>query len=207
MNLHSRFPRLFLRGLLFASLSLALPVLAPIAGSAAMAAEEAVATATVSPKEIGKNMRCPVCGMFPARYPKWQAQVIFKDGDLRAIDSPVDLFRFLHNLPRYERKHAEQGRAAIAAIYLTDHVKGGWVDARQAWFVAGSSARGPMNNADLPAFNGRPAAERFAASNGGRVLAFEEITAELVANLEHETAAATRHEHEHEHPDHDHHAH
>lgn len=196
--------------------SVLLSLLFTLAGNMVVAAEErapmAPAAAAVAPQKIGKDMRCPVCGMFPARYPKWQAQVIFQHGDLRAIDSPLDLFRYLHNLPRYERQQTTQGRAAIiAAIYLTDYLKGGWVDARQAYFVAGSSARGPMNNADLPAFNGRAAAEKFAASQGGRVLAFEEITPELLANLEHaghaDHSAHTDHDH-HDHQDHqEHHGH
>lgn len=166
----------FLHGLMMViTLALVLPALAPAAAAEEMAAQP-----------VGKEMRCPVCGMYPARYPKWMAQVIFKDGVLRAADSPLDLFRFLHDMAKYDRKH---GKDEIAAIYLTDFAKGGWVDAKRAYFVAGSSARGPMNNADLPAFNGREAAEKFAAANGGRVLGFEQITAELIANLEHEGAA------------------
>lgn len=169
-----------------AALTLSAPMLTP----AAVAAED---VAAIPPQTISKELRCPVCGMFPARYPKWMAQVIFKDKTLRAFDSPADLFRFVHNLAKYER-NSVRSREGVTVIYLTDYAKGGWVDARQAYFVAGSSARGPMNNADLPAFNGQEAAEKFAAGKGGRVLGFEQITAELVANLEKEGATHDSHD-------------
>lgn len=174
--------RCALHGLMAISLALALPTLAPAA-----TAEE------VAAQTVGKEMRCPVCGMYPARYPKWMTQVVFKDGSMRATDSPLDLFRFLHDMAKYDRKHV---REDIAVVYLSDYLKGGWVDAKRAYFVAGSSARGPMNNADLPAFNGREAAEKFAGEQGGKVLGFEQITAEFIANLGHD-----------DHGDHGHHGH
>lgn len=30
--------------------------------------------------EISKQDRCPVCGMFVYKYPKWVAQIYFSDG-------------------------------------------------------------------------------------------------------------------------------
>lgn len=132
------------------------------------------------PAAVAREIRCPVCGMYPARYPKWMAQVVFADREFRAFDSPADLFRFLQNLSRYERKH---GAGDIGAIYLTDYIQGGWIESKRAFLVLGSNARGPMNNADLPAFGSQVAAEQFARDNGGRVLAFDAVTPEVLARL------------------------
>lgn len=122
---------------------------------------------------VARETRCPVCGMYPARYPKWMAQVAFSDRTTLAFDSPLDLFRFLGNMAKYDRRHS---RADVAAIFLSDHARGGWIEARRAFLVVGSTARGPMNNADLPAFGSREAAEAFVKSSGGKVLAFDQVT-------------------------------
>ncbi|MBP9714213.1 MAG: hypothetical protein KBD60_11065 [Sterolibacterium sp.] len=37
-------------------------------------AADADESAAVSPVAVTKTMRCSVCGMYPARYPKWMAQ-------------------------------------------------------------------------------------------------------------------------------------
>ncbi|WP_332395134.1 hypothetical protein [Ralstonia sp. 1B3] len=68
-----------------------------------------------APRAIPPHARCPVCGAFPSRVPDWAAQVIFADGDAYFFDSPLSLFIYLRNLPRYAA-----GRQAtdIAAAYV-----------------------------------------------------------------------------------------
>lgn len=189
--------RLALLAALVSGVVVSLPAVAADAEGAAGATNVASVTsamdapraqAPVIPVTVTKEMRCPVCGMYPSRYPKWMAQLIFTDRESRAFDSPADLFRFLQNRARYERKH---GAADIGAIYLTDYTQGGWIEAQRAFVVAGSNARGPMNNADLPAFGSQAAADAFAKANGGKVLAFDAVTPEVLATLE-----SARHGHE-----------
>ncbi|MDD2881113.1 MAG: hypothetical protein PHQ58_11815 [Rhodoferax sp.] len=33
------------------------------------------------PRAVPADVRCPVCGKYPARSPDWAAQVIFTNGD------------------------------------------------------------------------------------------------------------------------------
>lgn len=154
---------------------------------------------------ITAEVRCPVCGMYPARYPKWAAQVVLADRSLRAFDSPADLFRYLHSRARYEK---QAGAAQISAIYLTDYAKGGWVAAPQAWLVVGSKVLGPMRHADLPAFGSRDGAEQFMREQGGRLFSFEGVTPELVRSFDAAAAAhAAGHDHHGAHGHHDHHGH
>lgn len=132
-------------------------------------------------RSVPAGVRCPVCGMYPSKSPDWAAQVIFANGDAHFFDSPLSLFLYLANVPRYSA-----GRSAndIVARYVTDGAGSGWTDAAAAHYVHGSSARGPMRAGNLPAFASAQEAERFAAARGGRVLAFADVDAALLASLD-----------------------
>lgn len=131
-------------------------------------------------RAVPADVRCPVCGMFPARSPDWAAQVIFANGDAQFFDSPLSLFMYLADVPRYS-----PGRSAreIVARYVTDVSSKTWTDASSAFYVHGSTARGPMRAGNLPAFASQAAARQFAAQRGGTVLAFGAIDPALVEQL------------------------
>ncbi|THF61035.1 hypothetical protein E6O51_11490 [Pseudothauera rhizosphaerae] len=131
-------------------------------------------------RPVPAEVRCPVCGMYPARHPQWAAQIIFADGAAHFFDSPVGLFIFLEDTERYD---PERKADTVAALYVTDFAAGGWIPAREARFVIDSAARGPMRVANLPAFAGVEAAAAFARANGGEVIGFADITPERIAAL------------------------
>ena len=133
-------------------------------------------------RSVPADVRCPVCGMFPARFPDWAAQVIFANGDAHFFDSPLSFFLYLDNVARYS---AGRSASDIVARYVTDGAGGGWTDAATAYYVHGSAARGPMRAGDLPAFASLQQAEQFAAARGGQVLAFGAVDAALLASLNH----------------------
>jgi copper chaperone NosL len=132
------------------------------------------------PQPIKQEQRCPVCGMYPAQYPKWHAQIVFKDGTQSAFDSAADMFRFLDGMALYDQKHTATD---IGNIYVPDYAKGGWINARKAFFVEGSNVMGPMMSNDLPAFGSKDDAMLFIRKSGGRVLSFEQITTAVVKGL------------------------
>lgn len=131
-------------------------------------------------RPIPPEARCPVCGMYPARFPRWAAQLIFTDGAAHFFDSAVDLFLYLADSTPFDKQHR---REDVAALYVTDFGGQGWVDARQAYFVTGSQARGPMRGADLPAFARAEAAAAYVAEHGGRVIGFAAVDAPLLTAL------------------------
>jgi len=133
-----------------------------------------------SARPVPADVRCPVCGMFPARSPDWAAQVIFANGDAQFFDSPLSLFMYLSDVARYS-----PGRSAdeIVARYVTDVSSKTWTDAGSAFYVHGSSAKGPMRAGNLPAFASKKAALQFAAQRGGTVLAYADVDAGLVTQL------------------------
>ncbi len=134
--------------------------------------------AMLAPRPIPPQARCPVCGMFPARSPRWAAQLIFRDGAAQFFDSPVNLFIYLRNMSRYTGAYTA---ADVAASFVTDATTGEWTPADAAHFVHGSDAAGPMRDGNLPAFATREAAEAFAAERGGEVLAAGAVTDELLS--------------------------
>lgn len=144
--------------------------------------DPAAGLALLDPRPVPAAARCPVCGMYPARFPEWAAQIIFADGNAQFFDSPVNLFVFLRNVPRYNVSYTA---ADVAASYVTDFGTGQWVDAEQAFFVAGSDIPGPMRVGNLPAFAGRSDAEVFAAKRGGEVLTRERIDDAVLRPLIH----------------------
>ncbi len=136
--------------------------------------------ADLSPQYVQRSTRCPVCGMYPYRTPQWTAQIVFNDQSASSFDSPVDLFRFLGNMALFDKQHKA---ADIGAIYVADYNTKTLSDAKKAFFVLGSKALGPMNDANLPAFATRDAADAFVKAQGGKVLAFGEVTRDVIKSL------------------------
>ena len=111
-------------------------------------------------REVPVDARCPVCGMFPARHRKWAAQVIFSDGQVQFLDSPLDLFLFLQKVAHYSPGHQSD---QIVAQYVASIEDGRWLAAEQAVYVSASRLLGPMRSGNLPALDSVRAARAFIA--------------------------------------------
>ena len=125
--------------------------------------------------------KCPVCGMFVAKYTEWICSLSFKDGNRAYFDGPKDLFKFYLNPGRYgsARKQAD-----VAAIQVKDYYSLASIDGREAYFVIGSDVFGPMGKELVP-FAKKADAEGFLNDHGGkRLVRFGEITPALMKSLE-----------------------
>ncbi|MBK8666376.1 MAG: nitrous oxide reductase accessory protein NosL [Burkholderiales bacterium] len=142
-----------------------------------------------APRALPADARCPVCGMYPARSRDWAAQLIFSNGDAQFFDSPLSLFIYLGRVEHYA---LGRKREDVVAIYVTDAVSRDWVDARQAFYVQGSSAFGPMRAGNFPAFAQLAEARSFSEKRGGQVVTLEGVDAVLVQRL----AGNRRHSHD-----------
>lgn len=129
-------------------------------------------TKAPAPLTVPADARCPVCGMYPARYGQWAAQVHTKDGKVHYFESPVEFLNFQRDLPRYGKGLKARD---LRAGYVTDYANGGWVNAVGAFYVTGSSVRGPMGEDAFPAFSTRESAEALVKEKGGAVLAWDEL--------------------------------
>jgi len=132
-----------------------------------------------APREITADMSCGVCGMYPARFPAWQTQIIFTDGAMVPFDGCKDMFKYLLNLERY---NPGKSRADAAAIWVREHSSNKWIDGETAYYLVGSSLMGPMGK-DLVPFANADKADKLRAEKGGSVMPFTEITREVIAKL------------------------
>ena len=164
-----------------AGLVLALLLLLPAGG---LAGEEEAATgrgAELPPpvENLSQREKCPVCGMFVARYPEWISQLHLDDGKAHHFDGMKDLLAYYFN----PEKFGGRADAVVKAIWAKDYYTLQWVEARQAWFVVGSRVHGPMGHEFIPLAS-REAAEAFMRDHQGEeIMTFDEITAERVQNM------------------------
>lgn len=159
---------------------LALPFLPP-ALLALLAGEGEGGEAAPGPITPKPTDKCPVCGMFVAKYPDWVAQAIYRDGSYAVFDGAKDLFKYLFNLPTY----APTKRAAdIAALYVTEYYSLTLVDGRAAWYVIGSDVLGPMGRELVPLAGEKEARQFMVDHKGKRLLRFTEVTADALKGLD-----------------------
>jgi len=134
-----------------------------------------------SPVTATKTDKCPVCGMFVAKYQAFMAQIIFTDGSYALFDGAKDMFKYYFNLPKY---NAAKNLSDIAFIYVTDYYSMSPVDGRTAWYVIGSDVFGPMGQEPIP-FAAEADAREFMKDHAGKeVLPFTAITPELLKGLD-----------------------
>ena len=125
--------------------------------------------------------KCPVCGMFVAKYPDWLAQVIFKDGSHAHCDGAKDMFKYLFNLKKY---NPSKQAGDIQAIYVTDYYDLSPINGREAFYIIGSDIYGPMGRELIP-FQKEADGRGFMKDHRGKtLLKFKEVTLEIVKGLD-----------------------
>jgi nitrous oxide reductase accessory protein NosL len=127
---------------------------------------------------ITEQDRCPVCGMFVAKYPDWVAQVKLSDGNVAMFDGPKDMLVYYFAPAEYGA-----GEAAVVDIVVKDYYSQKWIDGRLAFYVTGSDVYGPMGHEFVP-FDTREAADNFIKDHHGKMIwALNEITPDLVQSM------------------------
>ena len=125
--------------------------------------------------------KCPVCGMFVAKYPDWTSVIVYKDSATVYFDGPKDLFTYYLNPGKYDTARKQVDKAAL---YVKDYYSLAFIDGRQAFYVIGSNVLGPMGKELVP-FATRANAEAFLLDHKGKkVLGFGEITPATLNALE-----------------------
>ncbi len=128
--------------------------------------------------EVPEGAKCPVCGMFVYKYPRWAA-MIEVNGHKHYFDGVKDMMKYYifdGDFP-YDRKK-------ITQIEVTDFYTLEAIPARFAWFVYDSKLYGPMGRELIP-FRTEEAAKNFMADHGGeRIVRFKDITPKMVMALD-----------------------
>jgi copper chaperone NosL len=131
-----------------------------------------------SPASIARGDICSLDGMTLADYPGPKGQILWADGKR---DWFCDTTEIVGALIAPEQKRALK-QAWVQDMAKTDWDKphDAWIDARNAFYVQGSSKHGGMG-ATLASFARREDAQAFATQYGGKVLAFSEVTPEVLS--------------------------
>ena len=133
------------------------------------------------PMKPAAKDKCPVCGMFVAKYPDFVAQIHFRDGSSVFFDGVKDMLKYYRNISRYAsgRKLAD-----VSAIYVTDYYSLGQIDGYKAYYVSGSDVFGPMGKELVP-FEKKADAQEFMKDHKGRaILGFRDVNAAVMKSLD-----------------------
>lgn len=123
----------------------------------------------------GPRDRCPVCGMFVAKYPEWIATFVLKDGEQIFFDGAKDMFRYYFSLPQ-----GKVTREDIDGIYVTEYYSARYAPVEEVLFVLGADVYGPMG-AELIPVRGRQHAQTFMKDySGNRIVTFAEVTPDML---------------------------
>lgn len=135
------------------------------------------ARAPVTPAEVTRDTADSLDGMLLADYPGPKAQIHYEQGSPDFFCDTVGMFS-IYLRPEQKRR--------VLALFVQDMAKtdwynpsGHWIDARTAFYVAGSDMRGAMGPT-LASFSRAEDARTFAARHGGRVLRFDEVKPDMV---------------------------
>lgn len=140
-----------------------------------------VLSAEKAPLKPTKSDKCPVCGMFVAKYPDFLAQIIFSDDSHAFFDGAKDMFKYYFKLNTY---NPGKTVADIAAVYVTDYYSMASVDGRTAWYVVGSDVFGPMGRELIPFAKEADAATFLKDHQGKQMLRFDQVTPEIIKGLD-----------------------
>jgi nitrous oxide reductase accessory protein NosL len=126
--------------------------------------------ASSQPLEIEAHKMCPLCGMYPARYPQFNCQIVFKDGSYEAFDSAAGLLVYLLFPDNTGIK-----LKPVAKIYFKDYFKENWLEAGKTFFVTGSEIMGPMGIEFLAVDSEQAAKGLKEQEKGQDIIHFKEI--------------------------------
>ena len=125
---------------------------------------------------IPEDAKCPVCGMFVAKYPKWVAQIEVEDGHKHYFGGVKDMMKFYFNPTKYHTHSSEK----ISHINVTDYYSLESIDGKKAYYVIGSNVYGPMGEELIP-FKNEDEAKKFMTDHfGKKVLNFNEIKEDIL---------------------------
>jgi len=121
---------------------------------------------------VTKDEKCPVCGMFIYKYPKWAAQIYYGKTHL-SFDGVKDMMKYYFSHQK-----------GITQMLVRDYYTQKTLDAKKAFFVLGSAVYGPMGNELIP-FGTKQAAKTFSMDHQGKkIVSFDQITLKMVQALD-----------------------
>ncbi|MRR15005.1 MAG: nitrous oxide reductase accessory protein NosL [Deltaproteobacteria bacterium] len=136
---------------------------------------------TISHFKIKSTDKCPVCGMFVAKYTDFIAYMTFKDGSHAAFDGVKDMMKCYLDMSRYL---PGKKRSDIRTMAVTDYYTMRMIDALTAYYVTGSDVLGPMGHELIPHESQAKAKEFMEDHLGKKMLTLPQITPAILKELD-----------------------
>jgi copper chaperone NosL len=138
-------------------------------------------TGELQPLKPADQDKCPVCGMFVAKYPDFLGHIVFGDGTAAWFDGVKDMMKYYFDLPKYNPGKKQDD---IKAVWVADYYSLKPLDGLKAFYVVGSDVFGPMGRELIP-FGEEAAAKEFLADHKGQaILTFSQITPAVIKGLD-----------------------
>jgi copper chaperone NosL len=129
----------------------------------------------------GPMDKCPVCGMFVAKYPDFIAMFSFKDGGHVFFDGVKDMMWYYLELQKYDPSKKPED---IVDIRVTDYYGVSGIDGAKAFYVSGSDIYGPMGKELIPFEKEQEAKEFMKDHKGKAIFGFKDIHRDTLKALE-----------------------
>jgi nitrous oxide reductase accessory protein NosL len=120
------------------------------------------------------NKLDPTYQMEVDKYPKFEADIVLKNGKKIRFCCPKSMFHFYfkpYHYPDYGVEKSEE----IEKLIVRDYLDGKEIDGKKAWYVFGSRLTGPHGD-DLIPLSSKTKAELFVQRYGGsRIMDFDTV--------------------------------
>jgi len=140
--------------------------------------QQGATSSTLRHINVPKDAKCPVCGMFVSKYPKWSASMKH-NGKIYYFDGVKDMMKYyiFDGNFIYDRDH-------ISQMFVSDYYTIESIVAKDAFYVLDSDVYGPMGH-ELIAFKTQKSAMTFKEEHHGKMIVkFNEITDTMLMALD-----------------------
>ncbi|MDD4856097.1 MAG: nitrous oxide reductase accessory protein NosL [Sulfuricurvum sp.] len=131
--------------------------------------------------DVPTEAKCPVCGMFVHKYPKWTTQISLQNSHNYFFDGIKDMMKFYFEPSLYHCSHTPRD---FTHIFVSDYYTLEKIEAKEAFFVTGANVYGPMGYELIPFKNEADAQEFSASHNGHHIYPFHKLTKKIIWSLE-----------------------
>lgn len=126
--------------------------------------------------KVTKDEKCPICGMFVYKHPRWATQTFYKNTTQEyhySFDGAKDMLKYYFD-----------NQKNISEILVTDYYSQKAIEAHKAYFVIGSDIYGPMGHELIPFEFESDAKTFYMDHKASKILKFQDITKEEVYKLD-----------------------
>ncbi len=136
--------------------------------------------------QVTEDEKCPVCGMYTYKYPRWAAQIFYEEGEQKkhwSFDGVKDLMKFYFDPLRWGNYKIAK-KENIVKILVTDYYSQKGIDGTKAYYVIRSDVYGPMGHELIP-FESLSDAQTFKKDHfGKKIIQFSDILEDEVYQLD-----------------------